>query len=342
MKKLLVSLMMVLVMAFPMALAACGGPEDALDKSGETVDVSSIKIVKSHLEPIVAGAVEADGEYSSVTLTATVIPKNATEKNVIWSISSGENFVTLSATSGESVVVTAKAKGTARIKAEAGDKSSETDIVVREHGVSDEIVIDGNGDDWPAFEDLSADVQSTVPDRYNFQSKSVDGGLYVYAVQNVDVLVEDQENPAQNTHLVLNDWDGILSGWTPLGLHINFYKDEIDFFCFNDDGTAERTDEDGNVIDYSCDYEYERLVIDNGEEADIRYTIIYEAFIKFDNISGNMMYIQYYFRSPGNPLDIPAGTNAELFPAKEDVEEWSDSCKSYEVGPNGIRQRMYT
>ena len=344
MKKFFVAVIMMLSMILNFLVVGCAddSTKESNKNGNEIVAASSVKIVKSHLDPIVLNAVEAEGEKSSVVLTATVIPKNATDTEVSWSVSLGADFVELSATTGSSVTVSAKARGTAKIKAAAGEKFTETNIIVREHGVSDEIVIDGETDDWPAFENLSADSQSTVPERYNFQSKSVDGGLYVLAIQNVDVLVEGQEDPAQNTHFVLNEWDAILSGWTPYGLHINFFKDELDFFCFNDDATGERTDADGNIIDYTCEYEYERKVIDNGEDAEYRYTIIYEAYIGFDNISGNIMYIQYYFRSFGDPIDIPAGTDAQLFPAKEGVTEWSDSCKSYAVGPNGITQRMYT
>ncbi len=61
-------------------------------------------------------------QNSSVTLSATVLPSNATDSSVTWSIDSGNSYVTISP-NGKSCTVTGKAVGTATIKATANDGS---------------------------------------------------------------------------------------------------------------------------------------------------------------------------------------------------------------------------
>ncbi len=59
---------------------------------------------------------------SSITLSASVYPSNATDGSVTWSIYSGSSYVSISS-SGKSCTVTGKAAGTATIKCTANDGS---------------------------------------------------------------------------------------------------------------------------------------------------------------------------------------------------------------------------
>lgn len=59
---------------------------------------------------------------STITLTASIGPSDATDKSVSWSIQSGSSYVSIS-TSGSNCVVTGKAIGTAVIKCIANDGS---------------------------------------------------------------------------------------------------------------------------------------------------------------------------------------------------------------------------
>lgn len=71
-------------------------------------------------------SVELTGINSSTTLTATVTPDNAANKEVTWSVSGDTSAVELSknqSTSGESITVTAKASGTATITATSNANS---------------------------------------------------------------------------------------------------------------------------------------------------------------------------------------------------------------------------
>jgi beta-glucanase (GH16 family) len=64
---------------------------------------------------------------STITLTATVSPTNATSKTVTWSVSSGSSYASVNSSTG---VVTGLAAGSATIKATAGGKSATKTITV--------------------------------------------------------------------------------------------------------------------------------------------------------------------------------------------------------------------
>lgn len=82
-------------------------------ESGEIVPVSSVTLNKTALSLTKGG---------TDTLTASVLPAEATEKTVTWSVSP-EGVVTLSGTTGSSVTVTAAAAGECTITAAVGDKT---------------------------------------------------------------------------------------------------------------------------------------------------------------------------------------------------------------------------
>ena len=82
-------------------------------EGGEIVPVSSVTLNKTALSLTKGG---------TDTLTASVLPAEATEKTVTWSVSP-ENVVTLSGTTGSSITVTAAAAGECTITAAAGGKT---------------------------------------------------------------------------------------------------------------------------------------------------------------------------------------------------------------------------
>lgn len=92
------------------------------NSSGDTtvVAVSSVTLDSSTLS-LTAG--------NTATLTATVLPSNATNKTVTWSVSP-TGYATLSATTGSSVTVTASAAGSCTITATAGGKSATCAVTV--------------------------------------------------------------------------------------------------------------------------------------------------------------------------------------------------------------------
>lgn len=96
-------------------------------KGGEIVPVSSVALNKTALSLTKGG---------TDTLTASVLPAEATEKTVTWSVSP-ENVVTLSGTTGSSVTVTAAAAGECTITAAAGGKTVTCAVNVTENASGD-------------------------------------------------------------------------------------------------------------------------------------------------------------------------------------------------------------
>ena len=86
-----------------------------IEAIADAVSVSSISISGS-------GSVL---KGSSITLSASVSPSNATDKSVSWSIQSGNSYVSLSSDE-TSCVVTGKAAGTATIKCTTNDGSGKS------------------------------------------------------------------------------------------------------------------------------------------------------------------------------------------------------------------------
>lgn len=95
--------------------------------AGEVIPVSSVTLNKTTLSLTKGG---------TDTLTASVLPANATEKTVTWSVSP-ENVVTLSGTTGSSVTVTAAAAGECTITATAGGKTVTCAVTAVEASSSD-------------------------------------------------------------------------------------------------------------------------------------------------------------------------------------------------------------
>ena len=102
-------MMMLAAVAIIGAMAACGPKEDPV------VAVTGISLSQTSV------TLE---EGASVSLTATVSPSNATDKNVIWSSS----YPGVATVSGG--VVTAVSAGTANITATAGGKSAKCEVTV--------------------------------------------------------------------------------------------------------------------------------------------------------------------------------------------------------------------
>ena len=96
-------------------------------EGGEIVPVSSVTLNKTTLSLTKGG---------TDTLTASVLPADATEKTVTWSVSP-ENVVTLSGTTGSSVTVTAAAAGECTITAAAGGKTVTCAVTVVEASSGD-------------------------------------------------------------------------------------------------------------------------------------------------------------------------------------------------------------
>mgnify|MGYP004564833331 CR=1 FL=1 len=95
-----------------------------------TVAVQSVSLNKSTLSLTVGG---------SETLTATVLPGNATDKTVTWSVSP-DGYAALSATSGTSVTVTASKAGSCTVTASSGGKSAACAVTVAAASTSTEDV----------------------------------------------------------------------------------------------------------------------------------------------------------------------------------------------------------
>ncbi|MDR0474842.1 MAG: Ig-like domain-containing protein [Treponema sp.] len=111
-KYLRLSVAVLAALSFIFAVAGCGG-----GNNGVPVDVESVTLSTS------AKIAADNGE--AFPLTATVLPQNASNKNVTWEITEGNDKVELSRTTGGSITVKPKAAGKAKIKAKAGGFESE-------------------------------------------------------------------------------------------------------------------------------------------------------------------------------------------------------------------------
>lgn len=125
-------------------------------EGGEIVPVSSVTLNKTALSLTKGG---------TDTLTASVLPAEATEKTVTWSVSP-EGVVTLSGTTGSSITVTAAAAGECTITAAAGDKTVTCAVNVVEAS-------SGDSDPVPVF---SLPETTFVPS----EQKVVDTGIKLF------------------------------------------------------------------------------------------------------------------------------------------------------------------
>ncbi len=127
--------------------------------AGEVIPVSSIALNKTALSLAKSG---------SATLTASVLPANATTKTVNWSVSP-EGVVTLSGTTGSSITVTAAAAGECTITAAAGGKTVTCAVSVAE-----------NANPFPAIE-----AAYVLPDAKTFTpaaAECIDTGVKLFDV----------------------------------------------------------------------------------------------------------------------------------------------------------------
>lgn len=124
--------------------------------AGEVIPVSSVTLNKTTLSLTKGG---------TDTLTASVLPAEATEKTVTWSVSP-ENVVTLSGTIGSSVTVTAAAVGECTITAAVGGKTVTCVVNVVEAS-------SGDSDPVPVF---SLPETAFVPS----EQKVVDTGIKLF------------------------------------------------------------------------------------------------------------------------------------------------------------------
>lgn len=122
-------------------------------EGGEIVPVSSVTLNKTALSL---------AESGTDTLTASILPAEATEKTVKWSVSP-EGVVTLSGATGSSVTVTAVAAGECTITAAAGGKTATCAVSVVEAS-------SGDSDPVPVF---SLPETAFVPS----EQKVVDTGI---------------------------------------------------------------------------------------------------------------------------------------------------------------------
>lgn len=125
-------------------------------EGGEIVPVSSVTLNKTALSLTKGG---------TDTLTASVLPAEATEKTVTWSVSP-EGVVTLSGTTGSSITVTAAAAGECTITAAAGGKTATCAVSVVEAS-------SGDSDPVPVF---SLPETAFVPS----EQKVVDTGIKLF------------------------------------------------------------------------------------------------------------------------------------------------------------------
>lgn len=125
-------------------------------EGGEIVPVSSVTLNKTALSLTKGG---------TDTLTASVLPAEATEKTVTWSVSP-EGVVTLSGTTGSSITVTAAAAGECTITAAVGGKTVTCVVNVVEAS-------SGDSDPVPVF---SLPETAFVPS----EQKVVDTGIKLF------------------------------------------------------------------------------------------------------------------------------------------------------------------
>lgn len=124
--------------------------------AGEVIPVSSVTLNKTALSL---------AESGTDTLTASILPANAAEKTVNWSVSP-EGVVTLSGITGSSVTVTAAAAGECTITAAAGGKTATCAVSVVEAS-------SGDSDPVPVF---SLPETAFVPS----EQKVVDTGIKLF------------------------------------------------------------------------------------------------------------------------------------------------------------------
>ena len=114
-------------------ITATAGGKTATCEVTVTVPVTGVTIKDSSENTTSATMTLSEGTTTTLQLTATVTPPNATNNTVTWSVENpeGTNVVSLSGTTGNSITVTANSAGSATITATAGEQSATFAITVQ-------------------------------------------------------------------------------------------------------------------------------------------------------------------------------------------------------------------
>ncbi len=121
--------------------------------SEQFIPVTEIRII---------GGNTINTKNGTLQLAADVVPENATNKAVVWSIASGSSFATLNATG----LLTAQSNGTVTVHATAQDGSNvygELQIAISEQGGSSGTVGGGTVVGYTPATDITTDKQPSMP-----------------------------------------------------------------------------------------------------------------------------------------------------------------------------------
>ena len=192
-------------------------------EGGEIVPVSSVTLNKTTLSLTKGG---------TDTLTASVLPADATEKTVTWSVSP-EGVVTLSGTTGSSITVTAAAAGECTITAAAGGKTVTCAVTAVE------------ASELPTYTDGEWLLDNTVA---YIPMPNPTAEHTLYATFDVDM---NCVNAGEVLHLI----SSLLSGQTgePV-IKLDFGADGKNYKTVRWYTTSTEVDSDGNTTLYSAPY----------------------------------------------------------------------------------------
>ena len=192
-------------------------------KGGEIVPVSSVTLNKTALSLTKGG---------TDTLTASVLPAEATEKTVTWSVSP-EGVVTLSGTTGSSITVTAAAAGECTITAAAGGKTVTCAVNVTE------------ASELPTYTDGEWLLDNTVA---YIPMPNPTAEHTLYAAFDVDT---NCVNAGEVLHLI----SSLLSGQTGQeAIKLDFGADGKNYKTVRWYTTSTEVDSEGNTTLYSAPY----------------------------------------------------------------------------------------
>jgi len=193
--------------------APSGGNNNSDNDDDSTVDVNSITVAGADNATTI---ITAGG---TLQMSAAVLPSNATNKAVTWSVTNGTGSATISTTG----LLTAVKNGTVTVKASAKDGSGKYgEIVITISGQPTAIISTtstiASGDEDPSIEvTLENDTfteASTLPENWSFDSG--DTGLSVYSIEmDTDIIVFELDGTASPGTLTLQAEAGALSGGEP-------------------------------------------------------------------------------------------------------------------------------
>ena len=150
--------------------------------------------VTVNVKPISVASVKISGKTEmyvgeTLTLDVTVLPENATNKKVSWSITSGSSLATVS-----DGVLTAIAKGTVKVRAKASDDSGVYDTITVT--IKEKALWEGEGTESNPF------LLKCVEDLLNLRKVLDKSGYHYLQVKDIDcsgvdewVVIGDDDNP---------------------------------------------------------------------------------------------------------------------------------------------------